>query len=63
MSFASGTYLIFLPAVTAVYWLCPGKYRYILLLLASCLFYMGWSAPLALLLLELVLRFLFKKLP
>ena len=55
MSFASGTYLIFLPAVTAVYWLCPGKYRYILLLLASCLFYMGWSVPLTLLLLAVSL--------
>ncbi len=51
MSFASGAYLLFLPAVTALYWLCPGKYRYLLLLAASYGFYMGWSAPLALLLL------------
>ena len=51
MSFASGIFLLFLPLVTLLYWLCPAKYRPALLLAASYAFYMGWSAPLALLLL------------
>ena len=51
MSFASGTFLLFLPLTALLYWACPAKKRYLLLLAASLLFYMGWSAPLALLLL------------
>ena len=51
MSFASGIFLLFLPLVTLLYWRCPAKYRPALLLAASYAFYMGWSAPLALLLL------------
>ena len=51
MSFASGTFLLFLPLTVLLYWVCPARYRYILLLMASCLFYMGWSAPLFLVLL------------
>ena len=52
MSFVSGTFLLFLPLTVLLYWVCPARYRYILLLMASCLFYMGWSAPLFLLLLS-----------
>lgn len=51
MSFISLGYLVFLPAVTALFWLCPAKYRPALLLAASYGFYMGWSVPFALLLL------------
>ena len=51
MSFVSGSFLLFLPLVTLLYWRCPAKYRYLLLLAASYVFYMGWSAPMALLLL------------
>lgn len=51
MSFASGAYLLFLPVTAGLYRLCPGKYRWLLLLAASYGFYMGWSVPLTLLLL------------
>ena len=46
MSFASGTFLLFLPLTVLAYWLWPARSRYILLLAASILFYMGWSVPL-----------------
>lgn len=51
VSFVSPAYLLFLPAVTALYWLCRKKWRPYLLLAASVGFYMGWSVPFALLLL------------
>ena len=51
MSFASGAFLLFLPLTVLLYWLCPAKWRYIVLLAASFGFYMGWSVPLTLILL------------
>lgn len=47
MSFDSGVYLLFLPMVAAVHWLCPNRKRWIILLAASALFYMSWSVSLA----------------
>lgn len=44
MNFNSVTFLIFLPVVLLLYWLLPSKYRWIMLLIASCLFYMSWNA-------------------
>ncbi len=43
MSFISVFYLIFLAAVTAVYYLLPAKYRAIWLLAASYFFYLTWQ--------------------
>lgn len=55
MSFASGTFLLFLPLTVLAYWACPARFRYLLLLASSLLFYMGWSIPLTLLLLAVTL--------
>lgn len=46
MSFDSGVYLLFLPVVAAVHWLCPSGKRWVILLLASAIFYMSWSVSL-----------------
>lgn len=54
MSFDSADYLVFLPLVFALHWLCPAKGRWVVLLAASCFFYMSWNAPLALLLLAVI---------
>lgn len=54
MSFDSAAFLLFLPVVAALHWLCPAKGRWIVLLSASLLFYMSWSVPLTLLLLAVV---------
>ncbi len=43
MSFNSLTFLIFLPVVLLLYWLLPAKFRWIMLLIASYLFYMSWN--------------------
>ena len=51
MSFDSPAYLLFLPAVTLLHWLIPGRFRWMLLLAASYLFYAGWNAKLTLLIL------------
>lgn len=51
MSFDSLNYIIFLPAVCAVHWLTPGKYRWAVLLLASYVFYASWNVSLSLLIL------------
>ena len=40
MNFNSGAFLLFLPAVTAVYWLIPHRGRKYWLLAASYFFYM-----------------------
>jgi D-alanyl-lipoteichoic acid acyltransferase DltB (MBOAT superfamily) len=40
MLFNSGAFLIFFPAVTTLYFLLPHRFRWILLLSASCFFYM-----------------------
>lgn len=43
MSFNSVTFLIFLPIVLLLYWILPSKFRWIMLLIASYLFYMSWN--------------------
>ncbi len=43
MSFNSLEFLIFLPVVVALYWVLPFKFRWVLLLVASCIFYMSWN--------------------
>jgi D-alanyl-lipoteichoic acid acyltransferase DltB (MBOAT superfamily) len=48
MLFNTLDFLIFLPIVTALYYLTPGKYRWILLLCASYYFYMCWEPAYAL---------------
>lgn len=42
MLFNSIQFLIFFPVVTVLYFLCPYKYRWFLLLAASCYFYMAF---------------------
>lgn len=42
MLFNSLSFLIFFPTVTVLYFLCPHKLRWLLLLLASCVFYMAF---------------------
>ena len=49
MLFNSFHFLVFFPAVTLVYFLIPGKIRYLWLLAASYYFYMSWNAAYALL--------------
>ena len=49
MSFNSLEFLIFLPLCVAMYWLLPHKFRWVLLLVASYLFYMSWNVWLAVL--------------
>ena len=51
MSFDSAAYLAFLPLVCAAHRLFPARGRWVVLLAASCLFYMSWNVPLTLLLL------------
>jgi len=53
MLFNSLQYLIFFPAVFALYWLAPDRYRRPLLLAASYFFYMSWLPVYGLLLLSL----------
>lgn len=54
MLFNSVSYLLFFPAVFAIYWLSPaGKTRQVILLLASYFFYMSWLPQYGLLLLGL----------
>ncbi|MCD8086062.1 MAG: MBOAT family protein [Clostridiales bacterium] len=43
MSFTSLEFLCFLPVVTALYWLCPQRQRWAVLLAASYGFYMSWA--------------------
>ena len=50
MSFDSLTYLIFLPVTAVLHRFCPHRYRWILLLFASAVFYASWNVPLTLLL-------------
>lgn len=42
MLFTSLQYIIFLPFIVAVYWICPKQWRLPLLLAASYYFYMSW---------------------
>lgn len=43
MLFNSMSFMIFLPIVFALYWVCPPKHRWALLLIASYYFYMSWN--------------------
>lgn len=43
MLFNSLAFAIFLPIVFGVYWLAPQKYRWLLLMISSCYFYMCWN--------------------
>ncbi|HEX7655074.1 MAG TPA: MBOAT family O-acyltransferase [Verrucomicrobiae bacterium] len=51
MLFNSLHYLIYLPIVVGGYYLCPHRWRWLLLLIASYYFYMCWKAEYAILLL------------
>lgn len=43
MSFNSVSFLIFLPVVVLLYWLLPQRFRWIMLLIASYIFYLSWN--------------------
>ncbi len=49
MSFDSIEYLIFLPLIAAAYRICPKRWRWCVLLIASYFFYMRWNAALSVL--------------
>lgn len=51
MLFNSLEFVIFFPLVVCIYFLIPQKCRWLFLLIASYIFYMGWNAAYALLLL------------
>lgn len=51
MLFNSVEFLIFFPTVVTLYFVCPQRYRWVLLLAASYLFYAAWRLEYALLLL------------
>lgn len=51
MLFNSLQYMIFLPAVLAVYYIIPDKLKHVWLLICSYFFYMCWNAVYALLIL------------
>lgn len=51
MSFTQPVFFLFLPVVVALYWLLPGRFRWMLLLAASYFFYMYWNPILVILLL------------
>ena len=55
MLFNSFTYLVFLPIVFALYWISPERFRRLLLVVASYIFYMNWNPPYGLLLFTLTL--------
>ena len=44
MIFNSIAFLIFLAVVVSLYYIVPQKVRWVLLLIASCYFYMYWRA-------------------
>ena len=44
MIFNSLAFAVFLPLVFAAYWLCPDRWRWVVLLLSSYYFYMSWNA-------------------
>ena len=43
MLFNSMAFAVFLPIVFFLYWVIPHRYRWIVLLLSSCYFYMSWD--------------------
>ncbi|HRZ39470.1 MAG TPA: MBOAT family protein, partial [Candidatus Omnitrophota bacterium] len=49
MLFNSPQFIIFFPIVVLLYFLCPYRFRWVLLLCASYYFYMCWEARYALL--------------
>ena len=49
MLFNSLTFIIFLAVVLGLYYTLPQKLKWIMLLIASCIFYMGWRAELIIL--------------
>lgn len=51
MTFNSWQFLIFLPVVVLLYWVLPSKFRWIMLLIASYLFYLSWNVRLIFLIL------------
>lgn len=51
MTFNSLAFLIFFPVVTVLYFLLPGRFRWMLLLVASYYFYMSWNPSLVFLIL------------
>jgi D-alanyl-lipoteichoic acid acyltransferase DltB (MBOAT superfamily) len=53
--FNSPTYVAFLPAVVAMYWVLPKAYRPVLLIAASYYFYASWNPPYLLLIFGLTL--------
>lgn len=55
MLFNSYQFLIFFPIVTAAYFLCPAKYKWLLLLLASSIFYMAFIPKYILILAALII--------
>ncbi len=44
MLFNSIPFAIFLPVVFALYWICPDKFRWVIMLISSYWFYMSWKA-------------------
>ncbi len=42
MLFNSIQFVLFFPIVTALYFILPHRWRWLLLLVASCIFYMAW---------------------
>jgi alginate O-acetyltransferase complex protein AlgI len=55
MLFNSVDYLIFLPVVTALYFIIPSKWRWLFLLVASYFFYASWNVQYAFILLGITL--------
>lgn len=55
MLFNSFSYLLLLSLVVPIYWLLPGRFRVVLLIAASYVFYMSWKAGYGFLLLGLTL--------
>ena len=55
MTFTSIAFLVFLPLVVLFYYWCPARFRWALLLFASCYFYMAFVPKYILVLLALIL--------
>jgi len=55
MTFASFSFAVFFPVVAAFYYLCPPRFRWALLLIASCYFYMVFMPQYILILFALIL--------
>ncbi|HEY9712801.1 MAG TPA: MBOAT family O-acyltransferase [Chroococcales cyanobacterium] len=55
MLFNSIKYLVFLPIVVVLFWVCPQRWRVPILLLASYIFYMSWRPAFILLIIGLTL--------